>query len=186
MGNEKTIVWFGNHDSSHGRYGIVTLLDIADALIAVAKDIPLRLVVISNNRRIFEQLIVPLPIITEYIEWDPILIYKHIRQADLCVLPNSRDAFSFPKSASRAVLALSLGVPVVATGLPSLEPLEDCIIRDDLEAGIRTYLTDRPRVASDLRKARFVLEETYSGPAVARRWANLLESLLGSAVVASG
>ena len=92
------------------------------------------------------------------------------------VVPNSRDEFSICKSANRVTLALSQGVPVVATRIPSLEPLADCVLFDDFRAGVSAYLEDRKLAAEHLSRAELVLAREYSAEAVAERWLSVLSA----------
>ena len=121
---------------------MITLAECLDSLARINQTLPLRLRVISNNRDMFNEIFEALPFPAEYRAWDPLFVFDQVGSADVCILPNSRDAFSSTKSANRAVLALSLGVPVVATRIPSMEPLQGCVVLDDWDAGLRRYLGD--------------------------------------------
>ncbi|NJM18032.1 MAG: hypothetical protein HC836_25140 [Richelia sp. RM2_1_2] len=131
----KTVLWFGNHGAAYGNFGMLNLLDIAEPLIKVSQEINFRLLVVSNNYKKYCKYIQPLPFSTDYMEWDLFSIYNNISQSDVVIIPNSQCAFSICKSANRAILSLSLGVPVVATRTPALEDLNECIIIDDWEGG---------------------------------------------------
>ena len=171
----KTLVWFGNSGSPHGDYGLRSLRSITPAIAAVGRNVDINLVVVSNDRRMFEELIAPaLP--ADYVEWNPLGCLDVIARSDVCLLPNSRDAFSLVKSANRAILSLSLGTPVVATLVPALEPLRTCVFADDFEAGIRTYLADPDRRRRDLDRARKILEQRYSLNVIRDAWLGLLDA----------
>lgn len=139
------IIWFGNAGSKFSNFGMPSILEISDSLLSVHRKIPIKLVVVSNNYERYIELIKPLAIPTEYREWNMKQIFTDISKSDLCIVPNSKDDFSICKSPNRTLLALSLNVPVVATYIPSLEKFSDCIICDDWEHGIFTYLTDQTR-----------------------------------------
>lgn len=177
--NCKTIIWFGNHGAAYGNFGMLNLLDIVEPLIKVSKEINFRLLVVSNNYKKYCKYIQPLPFATDYIEWDLFSIYKNISQSDVVIIPNSQCAFSICKSANRAILSLSLGTPVVATKTPALADLEECMIFDDWEKGLKTYLSDEELVNSDMKKAQSIISSNYSGEAVANRWLNLIEQVTG-------
>lgn len=177
--NCKTIIWFGNHGAAYGNFGMLNLLDIVEPLIRVSKEINFRLLIVSNNYKKYCKHIQPLPFPTDYIEWDLFSIYENISQSDVVIIPNSQCAFSICKSANRAILSLSLGTPVVATKTPALVDLEECIIFDDWEKGLKAYLSDEQLVYSDMKKAQSIIGSNYSGEAVADRWSNLIEQVTG-------
>jgi hypothetical protein len=170
----KTVIWFGHHGSGHGRYGMIVLADLADDLVRVNRDIPLRLLVVSDNRDKFEELFGALPFKAEFRYWHPLRIFGDIRSADVCVVPNSRDIFSITKSANRAVLALSLGVPVVATRVPATAPLEGCVVFDDWETGLRRYLATPEAASADIEAATRLIERDYSSRAIGEAWCRIL------------
>jgi len=175
-GQSGTVVWFGNAGSSHGTYGLRSLCQIAPSLLRCAERIDLHLLIVSNDRNLYRSLVEPLPLRSSYMEWDLLSSFELIASANVCVLPNSRDDFSKVKSANRALLSLHLGTPVVATSVPALQPLADCIILDDFEGGIQTYIEDLERREQDLGHARKLLASTFSLPVIGERWLELLQT----------
>lgn len=175
--SRKTVLWFGNHGTSYGQVGMATILEVCPALYQLNQHIPLRLRIVSNSYRKYLQLIEPLPFPTDYIEWHPTEVYHHIATSDVVIIPNSKSPFSICKSANRAVLALSLGVPVVATNTPALHPLGDCILVDDWDQGLGQYLNQPELVDRHIHQAQAVIESTYSGPVIAQQWITLLDEL---------
>ena len=173
----KTVVWFGFSGSSHGRVGMITLAECLDSLARINQTLPLRLRVISNNRDMFNEIFEALPFPAEYLAWDPLFVFDQVGSADVCIVPNSRDAFSSTKSANRAVLALSLGVPVVATRIPSMEPLQGCVVLDDWDAGLRRYLGDPDVARADVAKANKVIATIYSPSSVGEAWYRVIDGL---------
>jgi len=170
----KTVLWFGNHGSSYGQAGMVNVLEVGPVLQQLHPHIPLKLRIVSNNPRKYADLIEPLPFPTDYVEWHPLGIYDEIAASDVVVIPNSKSPFSLCKSANRAILALSLGVPVVATATPALLPFQDCIIFDDWDGGLRRYLSQPELVQNHVQRAQAMIAATYSGPAIARQWIDLI------------
>jgi hypothetical protein len=65
----------------------------------------------------------------------------------------------------------------VATSIPSFLPFVGCIILDDWEEGLRSYLTDEGRRREHLAKARVLLSREYECAVVARRWRALVDTL---------
>lgn len=173
----KSVLWFGNYGAPHSDFGMLALMLAGPALEAVCNDIPLELTVISNNRALFDSAIAQIGVPTRYVDWSTDAVFEGLKRADVCLLPFGIDAFSATKSANRAVLALEQGVPVVATRLSSMEPLEEAVVFDDWEAGLRRFLgplgaTER---AAAIAAARPILAETFSSKVIGKAWAALID-----------
>ena len=169
-GPVKTLIWFGNSGADYGRFGLCDIVDIADPLKRLSARVNFELLVVSNNKEAYAKYIKSLPFATRYIEWDPRTIHGWIRKSDVAIVPNSRDEFAICKSANRAILALHLGVPVVATRTPALEPLRDCLTFDDWEDGVARYLTRPELVRDHLVKANAVLAKEFDVAVIAEKW----------------
>jgi glycosyltransferase involved in cell wall biosynthesis len=178
----KTLIWFGHAGGDYGRFGLCDLVDIAPALQRLARRIQFRLIVVSNDREAYERLVQPLPFDTRYVEWDSESIRNLIRASDLTIVPNSRDPFAVCKSANRAVLSLSLGVPVVASRTPALEVLDGCVMFDDWDGGSYRYLTEPELVTEHLGKAQRVLEKEFGLDRIAAQWEDVLAQVRRSKV----
>lgn len=172
----KTIVWFGNSGSKHGDFGIPNLRIALPGLAAAAQRAPLKLLVVSNDEAKFQAVTADFPFPCEFRVWSRANALRDIAGADLCVVPNSRDRFSLAKSSNRLVLALSLGVPVVATSVPSAEPLRPFVIFDDWETGVETYLLDQARASADVTAAQAFIARTYAPGQIAKQWEALLST----------
>jgi glycosyltransferase involved in cell wall biosynthesis len=170
------VLWFGNSGSSEPRFGLVNLLDIAPELQAAAREVAFRLLVVTGDEAAYRRKIAPLDLPSEFAAWDRLTIFRHVRQSAVVVLPNSRDEFSVCKSANRATLALSQGVPVVATRIPSLDPLEGCVLFDEFRGGLLTYLRDRSVAADHVNRAQEVIQHEFAPTVVAKRWQEVLTS----------
>jgi glycosyltransferase involved in cell wall biosynthesis len=76
--------------------------------------------------------------------WDPQGVYEHLRQADLAIIPIDRQPplGSTPppgwsvKSENRLSLKMAIGLPVIASRIPSYEPV--------IEQGVNGFLADTP------------------------------------------
>jgi hypothetical protein len=177
----KTVLWFGNHGAKYGNFGMLNILSVAPALAAIAQTQPLRLMVVSNSREKYDEHIAPLPFATDYLPWHPRKIYDYIGASDVVIVPNSQSVYSICKSANRAVLALSQGVPVVASSTPALAPFAGCVWLDDWEIGLRAYLGQSAVGRSHIARAQAVIAECYSGEAIAQSWLTLLSELSAQA-----
>jgi glycosyltransferase involved in cell wall biosynthesis len=170
------VLWFGNVGSVEPRFGIVNLADVADELEAAAGEVPFRLLVVTNDRDAYRKHIEPLALETAFAPWDRLTIFGYLRESSVVIVPNSRDEFSICKSANRATLALSQGVPVVATRIPSLDALAGCVLFDDFRGGILTYLRARDFAVDHVRRAGEVIEREFAPAVVAERWRDVFGS----------
>lgn len=168
------VLWFGNAGSVEPRFGIVNLGDVSGELEAAAREVRFRLLVVTSARDAYREQIEPLALDTAFAPWDRLTIFRHVRESAVVIVPNSRDEFSVCKSANRPVLALSQGTPVVATRIPSLDPLDGCMLFDDFRAGLVTYLRDRDLAAEHVLRAGDVIEREFAPGAIAERWAAAL------------
>lgn len=170
----KTILWFGNHGAPHASFGMLDLLQIRDALESVAKAFDVELVVISNHHLKYEEQIRPLRIPSRYVEWSSQLVDQWLDKADVVVIPNSLDAFSICKSANRSVMAVSRGVPVVATPTPALNPMAPYIHTGATDEGLRRYLDDREAGRRDANAAYELAKDAFGQKTIARAWLAVL------------
>ena len=173
----KTILWFGNHGAKYGSFGMESILDVAEAIEKLSREISLRLVVVSNSRDKYQHYVEPLPFDTDYLRWHPRAIYDYIGASDVTIIPNSQSIYSICKSANRAVLSLSQGTPVVASRTPALDLFADCIVLDDWEAGLRQYLLTREVGGAHVEKAQGAIAQHLSGEKIAQQWLQLLETV---------
>lgn len=174
--NYKKILWFGNAGRGHANFGISTVVSHADTLKKINQEIPVELIIVSNDRALFDEYIHPLPIKTTYHEWDPVQIYKHLQSADVCIVTNSNDSFSQTKSPNRVILSLSNGTPVVADDFQSLGPLRECIAVNDWEGGLRRYLVEEA-AAEDLKQAGTIIEQHYSDRVIREQFREIFQDL---------
>jgi hypothetical protein len=171
----KMILWFGHHGSAYSDTGMSQLLWLAGDLARLSHEHQFYLVVISNNRLKYSQIVQPLPFPTRYVEWSLEAVHAHLEHADVCVVPFGRDAFSLAKSPNRVLLSLASGVPVVTSELPSLGPLRDCVLVENWYESIRTYL-DNPGIArAHLASAQTLIDEHYTGKKISREWRRIVE-----------
>lgn len=170
------LVWFGNSGSTGFQSGIQTLALIAPDLVHLSERTNFELLVISNDRSLFDQFVKPLPIVSRFQYWNQQGCMKAVSSADAVLMPQIEDAFSACKSANRALLALACGTPVIASELKSLDPLRDCIVIDDWQEGFRRYLEDPEATARDLKKAKSIIDRQFSKEAVGNLWLERLRA----------
>lgn len=165
-GPRRKMIWFGNH-GGHSRFGLDDLLLFAPALQDAAR-LGAELWVVSNHRERYEALRRTLPIRSSYVEWSHSRLESLLASSDVCLIPNSGDAFSRTKSANRALKALAAGVPVVATGTDAYAGLSDAVWLGSPSEGVRTYLQDSATRDMHLRAARAAIERDHSMPSLRR------------------
>jgi hypothetical protein len=170
----RTLIWFGRSGGACGKYGLTDIVDVSLYLEQLAQRINIRLLVVSNDRKGYEKLVQPLGIETQYIEWNIETIRSHVQASAVAIIPNSRDPIAICKSANRAVLALSLGVPVVASRTPAMEVFEGCVCFDDWVDGLYRYLTVPALVQDHLMRAQIVLQREFGPDRIARQWQDVL------------
>lgn len=174
-GRTPRLLWFGNHGAPYADFGLTDLLLFHDALEQAHRRFGAELWVVSNHREKFESLAARLPIPSHYREWTPTLVDDLLRQTDVCLVPNSLDAFSRTKSANRALKALQAGVPVVATPTSAYAGLEGVWL-DEPAAGIAAYLDDPALRAAHLSAARRSMAAQFSMEALMGHVAQLAQS----------
>lgn len=182
--NAKRIMWFGNHGAPYAQFGMLDLLEIKESLELMASELDVKLVVISDNYEKYEQHIKPLKIKSEYIAWNPTVVEQEFARASVVVIPNPLETFSICKSANRAVLALKHGVPVVATETPALRPLASCMVFDDFERGLRTYLTDSQKAKVDVELGQQLIEILYGQSQTLGAWTRVISQTISGSQAA--
>lgn len=173
----KIIVWFGNHGASYSHFGIEDILIAKTALEIISQEQDVLLVVISNSRKRYLQLIKPLNIKSHYLDWSPENIGIWLNSADIAIIPNSLDAFAKCKSANRTLLALEHGCAVVATKTDALTNLESCIETRDFLDGFRKYLYDEKHRSLHIKNARKIINSDFSLEATGRHWSELVSHI---------
>lgn len=178
--DKRHILWFGTHGAAHAKFGMLDLLGIRGPLEQVAVEVPVELVVVSNNYQKYHDFIKPMAISSRYVEWSQDAMIEHLRAANVVIVPNSRDEFSLCKSANRTVMALSVGVPVVATYTPALATLRGCVEFDDFYGGIKRYLLDPSHARQHAEKGGVLIEELFGQQAIGRHWISVIDHVLKS------
>lgn len=174
----RRILWFGHHGAPYAKFGMLDLLEIREDLETIALEFPVELVVVSNKFEKYLEFIKPFNISSRYVEWSFEALDGQLREADIVIVPNTLDSFSYCKSPNRTVLALSYGVPVVATGTPALKDLKDCIQLDNFVAGLRRYLADPDFAKRQVAYGQEMVQQLYGQSMIGMAWLNLSESIL--------
>lgn len=171
------LLWFGNHGGSYARFGLDDLMLWEDAL-RDASALGAQLWVVSNNRQRFEAMRTSLPIRARYFEWSPSRVDALLGFTDVCLVPNSMDAFSRSKSPNRALKALAAGVPVVATPTPAMKELDGAVWLDTPSVGIRAYLEGTGMRERHLASARLLMAQKFSMAALRDAMTDVVQEAL--------
>jgi hypothetical protein len=174
----KQVIWFGSHGIKFGQK-LFKLLDVIPELIEAYQEINFCLHIVSEAEayEVYQKYIQPLPLPTKFTRWNQYINYHSISQSHVTIIPNSLDAFEICKSPNRAILSLALGVPVVATKTPALLPFEDCIIFDNWQQGIVSYLKDPDLVFKHITTAQSIIKRDYSGEVIADKWTQIIDKI---------
>lgn len=180
----RRILWFGNWGAAYANFGLSDIMLISDALNEIASKFPFELVIISNNRQVFNQSILHFPFTTRYVEWSQRAVHRWLSCSDVVILPNSCDPFSICKSSNRALLSLSYGVPVVATATPALRALgSDVVLFDDWQTHLCRVLNNPNAERDRTRKAWLLIAHRFSYPEIVSKWCDFLGALPRSKLV---
>jgi hypothetical protein len=174
----KKILWFGNHGAPHAEFGMLDLLLVQKELENIAKELPVELVVVSNNFEKYRKSIQPFKVPTSYFEWSADSMSQHFSEATVVIIPNSNDSFSICKSANRAVLSLAHGVPVVATSTPALEDLSEVITLNNIEEGIKRCITDKKFALDQVKKGQEVIESLFGQEVIGSKWNDVIDNVI--------
>ena len=174
----KQIIWFGTHGVQYGQK-LFKLLELIPSLIQVHKSNPICLHIVceASAYPIYQQHFEPLPIPTKYTPWTQYNSYDAIHQSHVTLIPNSLDPFDICKSPNRAILSLSLGVPVVATKTPALSNFEDCLFFEDWANNINAYLNNSDLVYEHISQAQSIIQHFHSKEAIADSWRKIINQI---------
>lgn len=168
------LLWFGSHGAPHAQFGMLDLLAIRRDIERIAKEFPAELIIVSNNRRKYEQYIRDFDITTRYEEWSQEVVTRWLAKSHVVIIPNSLDGFSICKSANRTIHAISAGVPVVATPTPAMLEFSGCVALGEFYEGIRRYLEDPDLARCDVAKAQKYIARKFGPASIASRWIDAL------------
>ena len=171
----KKVVWFGNYGASHSNFGIFSLKPTLKSLRAVNHEIPLELVIISNNEAVYNALVHECGFLTRYVPWSPQAVYSELASAHAALLTTGDDDFCEIKSSSRVLQAFAAGVPVITAKGTAISEFDDAIAVGRMKDALRSCLgPSRQRfVPPRLASARRILPR-YTPERVGAIWASLL------------
>jgi glycosyltransferase involved in cell wall biosynthesis len=175
----KKVIWFGNFGASHSNFGVFSLKPAFKSLRAVNEEIPLELVIVSNNEAVYSALVHDCGFQTRYVRWSAKSVYSELESADVALLTTGDDDFCRIKSSSRVLQAFAAGVPVISAKGPAIAEFDDAIAVGKMKDALRACLgPGRARfVTPRLSSAQRILER-YRPDRVGCIWENLLKSAI--------
>ena len=111
----KRVVWFGEASAPHTTCGMFSLLPALEALGKLNRRIALELVVVSDDKAVFDELIKKMGFPARFVPFSPPALFDELERAHVAVLTGGDDAFEAVQSQARALQAMAMGVPVVTT-----------------------------------------------------------------------
>ena len=133
------VCWFGN-SGVIGVHGISDLISISEQLEFANGISPFELVICSDKKckEIIRNTKFGFPV--SFLPWSYQNCFELVKKSNLVILPFAKNEFNYTKSANRALLALSLNVPVVASDIPSIKEIGNCVVLNDFRFGIPNLL----------------------------------------------
>jgi len=168
------LLWYGVHGSANAPRGMEDLLLIKDALIEAQGRWLFELVVSSNSRERYEQLIAPLPLRSRYVEWSIDGFPRDLHAATAVLLPLSGNEFVKCKSHNRMTTALNAGVPVIADALEAYEEFAPFCYTGDWLRSLEEVMTRPDEARRRAAGARNYIQARYSPGAIAEAWERAL------------
>jgi hypothetical protein len=182
------LLWFGSHGSPNAKSGMSDLLGIQDHLVEAAARGPVELVVCSNSRAKYDELIAPLPIRSCYLDWTLDGFPGVLASADAVVIPISQNPFTACKTHNRLSMALYAGTPVIADSIESYREFAPFCTLDDWADGLARIAEQPEAERARAAGARTYIEEHWTTEALSLKWQSALglESQAVKAPAANG
>ncbi len=175
----RQVLWFGRHGASYTTSGIFDLRPHLNALREVHHGIPLELVVVSDNKAVYETLVHRCGFPHRFVPLSAASLHSALQTADVALLAARDDEYSAIESSRRVLKALAAEVPVITRKSPALSEFERALFFGRTVEALRQSLGPArtrevpPRMAA----ARRVLAR-YTPEKLSVIWAGLLRSAI--------
>jgi hypothetical protein len=170
------LVWFGSAGTEDPRFGLVDLSDIIQSLNELNKSLKIHLTVISNSHEKFLKYTAGAAFPKSYFTWRLASFPGIMAIQDICLIPIDVNPFTACKTNNRPLLSLSLGVPVIATKIPSYESLSKFMLFENWRENIYTYASNPAIVQDHLREGNCYINEHFSLKRITQQWIELFEN----------
>jgi len=173
----RRLVWFGHHGSGNADSGMDALGKIRQLLECEAREAPLSLTVISNNRSKFEAVAAPWRLATFYLPWHRATFSLAMHLHDIAVIPIHRNPFTDCKTNNRVTSAVLHGLAVAADSIPSYAPFAECAVLDDWDRGLRTLMEDVSLRNRQVERGREIIAAEWTLTRIAGLWRDALVAI---------
>lgn len=173
------LVWFGNAESRGIAIGLMELGRIISELEALDRTLPLRLTVISNSRAKYQEYVGSSSVPSRYVRWRATTFAQHFTPNDVCVIPMNVNPYSVCRTNNRVRTSLMLGVPVVATAIPSYAEFAPWTLVERWSENITKYAGDPDLARRHVEAAQQHITTTYTPERLLEQWSTVFAALLG-------
>lgn len=164
------LLWFGSNGSPNAPSGMSDILQVKDRLMEAASRGPVELVVCSNSREKYQELIAPLPIRSRYLDWTLDGFPGVLASADGVIIPISQNPFTACKTHNRVTMSLYAGAPVIADSIEAYEEFAPFCTLDDWHGGLERLAADPAGERARAAGARDYIERHWTTEALALKW----------------
>lgn len=172
------IIWYGNAGTENPPYGMIDLVKVLPCLERLNQKIPVKLSVISNSIKSFQQYTASTKIPLKYYHWHLSTFPYILSQHDVCIIPVSLNHLTRCKTNNRLLLSLLLGVPVVADKIPSYEEFSEFVLFSDWEKNIHQYAINLMLRQQHIKQGQEYILSKYNRSRVVDQWSSLFQTLL--------
>ena len=171
----KQVIWWGDFGSSHSNSGIFNLRRYLGPLRSVHRDIPLELVVLSNNEAVYRAVVHECGFPTRYVQQTPSALHSELMVADVALIASGNDEFATVQSSARVLQALAAEVPVITEKGPTLAEFEESVYYGRISDALNDCLgPSRARLIPPLMKSAKAALGRYTPSQAAKIWLGLL------------
>jgi hypothetical protein len=173
------LVWFGNAASKGIAIGLMELGQIIPELEALDRSLPLQLTVISNSRPRYQEFVGNSSLRSRYVRWRATTFAQHFARGDICIIPMNVNPYSVCRTNNRVRTSLMLGVPVVATAIPSYAEFAPWTLVERWSGNIAKYAGDPDLARRHVHSAQRHITTTYTPERLLEQWSAVFAALLG-------
>jgi hypothetical protein len=172
------LVWFGNAGGEYPRFGLPDIAALLPELERLSKQTPISLTIISNSKKLFDDYFRKTTIPVFYVEWERKSYEYLLSFHDLCLIPIDHNPFTNCKSNNRLVLALLLGVPVIADTIPSYEELRPYYTEGDWTNSIASFKSLKESHLEKVKDGKAYIQDHYTSKSITQKWVKLYNDIV--------
>lgn len=173
--SKQRVVWFGTAGAHDLPFGMRDLQRVLPALGRIAKERPFELLIMSNSRKAFAQLVRPPELSVRYVPWSARRFTLAAAVSDVAILPVEINDVTRGKSSNRVATALQHRLCVVTDPLPSYLAFAECVRLGDYERHVTEYLESASLRAADVATGQRIVKRLYAPEVIADEWTQVLQ-----------